>query len=215
MGDDPDELGLAIDAEPAAHLESDGTLGEMECLVARLRGGDRVAAAEFVREYGDLIRRRIRGKLGTSMRRLFDSQDILSTVSRRLDRYVRNGRVQATNESQLWSLVFKIAEVAVVDRVRAYQRLKLAEGEDSPIARELVRRMDQAETTEPESSELVLEQVYAKLPSAADRELLTLWLADVPMFRIAEAMNTTPAAARQRWQSVREKLKKGFANGEF
>ncbi len=35
------------------------------------------------------------------MRRLFDSQDILSTVSRRLDQYVQAGKVQAASMGQV------------------------------------------------------------------------------------------------------------------
>ena len=213
MGDFTTELGTAITDEQASFADPVVALGEMDGLVRRLREGDRVAAAEFVREYGDLIRRRIRGKLGSSMRRLFDSQDILSTVTRRLDRYVRSGRVRAVDEAQLWSLVFKIAEVAVVDRLRAFERLKAVEGEDSPVARELLTRMERAENTEPHGSELVLEQVYSTLSSPADRELLTLWLADTPMFRIAAALNTTPAAVRQRWQAVRTRLKRDLEAG--
>ena len=215
MGDVAAELGPAIAEQQGPGAESDGALGEMSCLVDRLRRGDREAAAEFVREYGDLIRRRIRGKLSSSMRQLFDSQDILSTITRRLDRYVRNGRVRAVDEAQLWSLVFKITEVAVVDRMRAYERLKAVEGEDSPIAQALLSRMDEAEQAEPNSSELVLEQVYSTLSNPIDRELLTLWLADTPMFRIAAMLNTTPGAIRQRWQALRTRLKRGLEAGEL
>jgi hypothetical protein len=201
--------------EQARGAAARADLGDLEGLITRMRGGDREAAARFLVEYGDLIRRRIRGKLGTGMRRLYDSQDILSTVSRRLDRYVRNGQVQAASAEQLWSLVFKMAETAVIDRVRAYKRLQAAEGEDGTIARELLTRMDRAESNEPEGAELVLERVYCSLGSDADRELLVLWLADMPLFRIAETTGSTPAAIRQRWKAIRERLKVRIAAGEL
>jgi DNA-directed RNA polymerase specialized sigma24 family protein len=213
MGDFAPELGPAIAEEQGSGAEVAGDVGEVGGLIARMRAGDRDAAAELVREYGDLIRRRIRGKLNSSMRRLFDSQDILSSVSRRLDRYVRSGRVDAVDQAQLWSLVFKIAEVTVVDRARAFERLNAVEGEDSPVAHELLRRMERAERAEPNGSEIVLEKAYLSLASPDDREMLTLWLADTPMFRIAETLRITPAAARQRWRAVRSHLKHNLESG--
>src|SRR5690606_30935513 len=103
-------------------------------LLERMRRGDRDAAAEFLVGYGPLIRRRIRGKLGAAMRRLFDSQEILSTVGRRLDAFVNAGRLEATTTPQLWGLVIRIAENALIEKARVVQSLKAREGEDSPFA---------------------------------------------------------------------------------
>src|ERR1051325_8138362 len=62
-----------------------GADGRMVSLLERMKRGDRVAAAEFIADNASRIRRRFRGKLGPDVRRLFDSQDLVSTVSRRLD----------------------------------------------------------------------------------------------------------------------------------
>lgn len=184
-------------------------------LLARMRAGDRQAAALFLSNYGDLIRRRVRGKLGASVRRMFDSLDILSTVGRRFDRYVRDGKLQAVDEPQLWSLLFRMAEAAVVDKVRAVKRLQLAEGEDGPIARELLARIDSAERGGASGADIVLERALGALPFDEDRSILTLWLADWPLFRIAEALGTTPAAVRQRWRAIRELLREKLDAGEL
>lgn len=184
-------------------------------LLGRMRAGDRQAAASFLTDYGDLIRRRVRGKLGASVRRMFDSMDILSTVGRRFDRYVRDGKLQAVDEPQLWSLLFRMAEAAVIDKVRVVKRLQLAEGEDGPIARELLARIHAAERGESDGAELVLEKALAALRSEDDRSILTLWLADWPLFRIAEALGTTPAAVRQRWRAIRVLLRERLDNGEL
>jgi DNA-directed RNA polymerase specialized sigma24 family protein len=184
-------------------------------LLTRMRAGDRQAAALFLSGYGDLIRRRVRGKLGASVRRMFDSLDILSTVGRRFDRYVRDGKLQAVDEPQLWSLLFRMAEAAVVDKVRAVKRLQLAEGEDGPIARELLARIDSAERGGASGADIVLEKALGALPFDDDRSILTLWLADWPLFRIAEALGTTPAAVRQRWRAIRELLREKLDAGEL
>ena len=184
-------------------------------LLTRMRSGDRDAAASFLVNYGDLIRRRIRGKLGASVRRMFDSMDILSTIGRRFDRYVRDGKLQAVDEPQLWALLFHMAEAAVIDKVRMVKRLQIAEGEDGAIARELLARIQSAENSASDGAEIVLERALAALRSDDDRTVLTLWLADWPLFRIAEAMGITPAAARQRWHSIRLLLKDKLDAGEL
>lgn len=184
-------------------------------LLARMRAGDRDAAASFLVNYGDLIRRRVRGKLGASVRRMFDSMDILSTIGRRFDRYVRDGKLQAVDEPQLWALLFRMAEAAVIDKVRIVKRLQIAEGEDGAIARELLQRIEAAENRADEGAEIVLEKALAALRTDDDRTVLTLWLADWPLFRIAEAMGITPAAARQRWHSIRILLKQKLDDGEL
>ena len=56
-----------------------------EKLISRIHGGDREAVAQYVMTLEPLIRRRISGKLGPRMRRVFDSQDIFSTVLRRVE----------------------------------------------------------------------------------------------------------------------------------
>jgi DNA-directed RNA polymerase specialized sigma24 family protein len=184
-------------------------------LLTRMREGDRDAAASFLANYGDLIRRRVRGKLGASVRRMFDSMDILSTIGRRFDRYVRDGKLQAIDEPQLWSLLFRMAEAAVIDKVRIVKRLQIAEGEDGAIARELLARIEAAERHENDGAEIILEKALAALRSDDDRTVLTLWLADWPLFRIAEAMGIAPATARQRWHSIRVLLKEKLEAGEL
>jgi hypothetical protein len=73
---------------------------DFDALLARMRAGDRDAAAAFVTRYGTRIRRRLRGKMSPSIRRLFDSQELMSTVARRLDAFVRSGRLAAVSEGQ-------------------------------------------------------------------------------------------------------------------
>lgn len=179
-------------------------------LLARMRAGDREAACLFVSEFGEVIRRRVRGKLGRGMRRLFDSQEILSTLSRRLDRYVRDGQVRAGDTPQLWGLVFKMVDAALVDKARVYSRLRGIEGEDSEFARSALRKFHEKENQGDEGVELEIDAAFRCLRSDADRELLAMWLNDVPFTQIAALLNTTPDAARQRWKSIRTHLRSAW-----
>ncbi|MBC7836083.1 MAG: sigma-70 family RNA polymerase sigma factor [Phycisphaerales bacterium] len=179
----------------------------LEFLASRMRSGDREAVAAFVSEYGPLIRRRVRGKLSAATRRLFDSQEILSTLSRRLDLYVRAGRLEATSESQLWALVFKMADAALIDKVRVTQRLRSVEGEDSPLAAAMLARFDRSARRSSDGPEFELDELLRSLPTAADRQLLSLWLLGNSLKVIGEHLGVPADTARQRWHTLRERLR--------
>ncbi|MBX3356961.1 MAG: hypothetical protein KF745_00890 [Phycisphaeraceae bacterium] len=175
-------------------------------LLRRMRLGDREAAAAFMGRHAVLIRTRYRHKLGRAMRRLFDSQELLSTVSRRLDLYVRSGRLEAATEAQLWALVFRIADNSLADKVRIFRRLRDTEGEDSEFARGLADRIKQHDRS-PEGSEEEIDRLLRSLASATDREILSQWLGGSSLAEIADSMGLSPEAARKRWQRIRELLK--------
>jgi DNA-directed RNA polymerase specialized sigma24 family protein len=182
-------------------------------LVRRMRSGDRQAAAEFMVEYGPLLRRRVRGKLGAAMRRLFDSQEILSTVGRRLDRYVRVGGLEAESPGQLLQLVFRMAEGAVVDKVRVFKRLERVEGEDSQFAQRISSRLHDADADTPDGAVINLDAAMRSLTSDIDRQILSMWLNGTQHSVIAWDLGMTPAAVRQRWKTIRDRLKESLQLG--
>lgn len=185
----------------------------IEELLTRMRNGDREAAAAFITRYSSRLRRRIRGKLDPAMRRLFDSQEILSTVSRRLDQYVRNGRIQAIHEGQLWSLIFKIADHALIDKVRVFEHLKNIEGSDSTFAQDVLRQLEQAErqpTARGGGAEIEIEQAMSALPDGTDREILAMWLMGRAHADIAEQLDMASTGVRKRWQNIKQKLRTHF-----
>lgn len=182
-------------------------------LVTRMRAGDREAAAQFMVDYGPLLRRRVRGKLGAAMRRLFDSQEILSTVGRRLDRYVRVGGLEAESPGQLLQLVFRMAESAVIDKIRVFKRLERVEGEDSHFAQELGTRLHDADHDQDEGAVISLDGALRSLSSETDRQILTMWLNGTQHAVIAWDLGMTPAAVRQRWKTIRDRLKESLKLG--
>ena len=186
------------------------TSNEVERLLRRMRDGDREAAAIFITHFDSRIRRRIRGKLNPAMRRLFDSQDILSTVGRRLDLYVRSGSLEASSERQLWALVFRMATNAVIDKSRMYRRLQKAEGPDGQFAQELLRRLRQAESQSTSSVEIELENALGMFKDDIDRDILSQWLNGFRLNEIAMAIGMAPTGVRKRWQKIRERLQERF-----
>lgn len=192
----------------------DVTDGEVIALLERMRSGDREAASQFVMRYGDRIRRRMRMKLSPSMRRLFDSAEILSTVARRLDLVVMEQRLGAENEGQLWSFLRRMADNALIDKGRLFTRLQKLEGEEGPFAREMLHRLSSAEEKEHDGALVEIDEALRSLDSPDDRQMLAMWLADVPHVQIAEQLNISHAAARKRWQMIRKRLQERFAQRE-
>lgn len=186
--------------------KSDPVGSTVNQLLEAMGRGDRDAAAEFVTRYGPLIRRRIRGKLRASMRRLFDSQDILSTLSRRLDRYVHSRQFEARSEAELWSLVYTIAERSVVEKAIIWRALTKKEG---GFARQMSFG---TKTTElPDQLDLTadgeLEQLLGSIPLAVDRQIARLWAIGKTSEEIGSETGLSASDVRQRWQRTKTQLR--------
>lgn len=182
-------------------------------LLERVRQGDREAGAAFIRKYGSRIRRRVRGKLSPAMRRLFDSQEILSTVARRLDALVATGQIHAVSDGQVWSLVFTIAENSLVEKARVYRGLRAKEGEDSALAERILARLRESEREHSDGPELEIDRALRSLGDRVDREILSLWLMGRDASSIAIAVDMSPSAVRKRWERIREQLRDTYLHG--
>jgi RNA polymerase sigma factor (sigma-70 family) len=180
-------------------------------VLARIRGGDRHAAAAFVMENQDFIRRRYRQRLGLRLRRLIDSQDLVSTIARRLDACVLGKGVVAKDEAQLWALIFRIGDNALIDRRRVLARLEQVEGPDSEIAREWRCRMARAERARPDGALMEVDRMLRLLASEVDRQILSLWLAGLEHNQIAEELGLSPTNVRQHWARICARLRADYA----
>ncbi len=183
---------------------------ELPALLDRMRAGDRQAAATFLSRFGARIHRRVSGKLGSAMRRLFDSQEIMSTVARRLDQFVRAGRVEAGSIGELWSLVVQIADHSLAEKARVFRALERREGEDGPFADLVRQRMRAAEIRASDGPEIEVDRALRHLSDPCDREILSLWLTGHSHVQTAELMGMAPTAIRKRWQGIREQLRNYF-----
>ena len=177
--------------------------------IDRIRTGDRGAAAAFLTENQAMIRRRYRHKLGRAMRRLCDSQELVSTIARRFDRLVYDKAVRAESERQLWALIFAIGDNALADKGRIVQRLEQVEGPDSDIAREWRIRLARAERNRSDGMEGELDDMLRRLDDPMDRQVLTLWLMGFEHPAIAQEFGIEAVTVRKRWERIRKKLRAG------
>lgn len=180
-------------------------MGDLDALVERVRAGDREAFAIFLQRYGERIRARVRLRLSPSVRRLADSQDMLSTVARRLDRFVRDGRIRASGADELFSLVMTTAHNAILEKHRLVRRLQRVEGPDASWARPLITALrddDAAAALDP-----LIDEALNALSSDTDRAILSRWLAGDTLAASGAAVGLSADATRQRWRSMRLTLR--------
>lgn len=179
-------------------------------LLERASHGQRDAAAQLALEYGPAVRRRIRGKLSPRLRRLFDSEDILATVLRRLDGYVASGAMRVVSEQQFIQLLGRISEAAVIDKARLLERLDRVEGKDAPLAHALRARMRDERPT-PDEEDGTIGAALSALHDHVDRQILWLWLTGQDHASMGCSVGLSTVAVRKRWMRIRAQLRKALA----
>jgi len=170
----------------------------LEAITERMRHGDRAAVAEFLARHGPAIRARVRHTLSRRLRRVFDSEDILSTVSRRLDALVADRRLEASEAAQVWALIYAIARHATWEKVRGERRQDAAV--DGAALSFEGRRATQADRSEVAES---IDGLHALVTDPTDRELLRLRGHGCSHEQAATALDLEPAAVRMRWSRLR------------
>lgn len=171
---------------------------------------DRSTLAALVQQHGPLIRARIRRKLSPGMRRLFDSQDVLSTLFRRVDLLASKGELRASSEAQLVALLVRIADNAVVDRARVINKLNRVEGVDRAWSSSLSSRI--AESPDDDASSEVLAAAFEALEDTEDRTILDMWLNDTPLDAIAQILDRPASTVRWKWGKIRSTLHQTLVN---
>lgn len=152
--------------------------------------------AAFVSAQGPLLLRRIRRKLSPSARDLFDSQDVFSTMLRRVDKLAAQGRLRAESEAQLVALLTAIVDHAVIDRARISERKKRVERRAAQSARADRKSVVPEDSLATHSQLDVLNQL---ITDPADRELLRLRLQGASFSNISEATGKPEGTLRWRW----------------
>ena len=185
-----------------------GLAGLNDAALARLvANGDREAAAEFVRRNEGLIRARHRWRLRRQPERLADTDDLLSTVTRRVDRVVATGRLLATGPGRLFEFVNRVAERASLEIVRRSRRS--------------YRKHLQADAPAGRTSQVELEHSARSLFESAglserDQLIVRLRMNGTSHRQIASHVGITEGLARERYRLAVRKLsrKVQFAEGE-
>lgn len=169
----------------------------------------RAQAAELILSARPALESRIHQLLGRNARRITDTQEILSTVLRRVDRVICKGEFRQNHTQAFYKFVHTVLERAVLEKARASGRLN---------AREVASIIDEVmqETglvTRHHLSEAA-DQINSVLSDSIDREIVHLRGRGLTHAEIARSLELEPAAVRQRWLRIRSKARRMLGQGD-
>lgn len=171
--------------------------------------GDRSALAAFVMAHEGTIRGIARRKLTRRTRAVFDSDDVLATVLRRIDGLAERHGIRATSEGEIVSLILTIAENAANSKSRLIELARARLVEDREFSLLLVERLNACADNE-DASEFIL-RMYASLSDSDARVLFLLRMRGIEHRVVAQMLGISAEACRQRWKKIRDDLVARFA----
>lgn len=184
---------------------------EAAALLARIRAGDRNAAAQFVLRFGPVLRQRFRNRLGDGLRRLMDSADLVSSVARRLDAAVADHRAWFESEAELWAFLHKLATAVIADKARVLARLRRAEAEEQRWARPMLSELQSSDDRSSDPFDRTVDRALRSLQNDGERRVLSLWLMGMSHGQIAVETDSSAGTVRQQWHRIRGRLAQEFA----
>jgi DNA-directed RNA polymerase specialized sigma24 family protein len=173
----------------------------------------RQALAEFVLKNQERVRAVARRKLSPRTRAACDSEDVLSSVLRRLDDMARRGVFQPRSEPELWALIKSIARNTALSRTRLIEGMRNRLTEDGPYAYEVLKRLNACETDD--EATLLVYRMMMSLKDATDRQIMGLLFRGARHKAIATLLGISEEASRQRWLVIRRDLSGRFESGVF
>jgi hypothetical protein len=173
----------------------------------------RAAIAEYVLGNKERVCAIARQKIPRSTRPTLDSEEILSSVLRRLDLMVVRNTLRPHSEAELWGLIEAIIHNTTISKSQliATARKHLTEG--GPFAYEFLRRLNTCR--DDDEAGVLVTRMLMSLRKAEDRQLFCLIYRGAAHKAAAAFLGISEQASRQRWMAVRRDLEARFAEGAF
>lgn len=159
------------------------------------------------------IRALARKRLTQKTRSVYDSEDVFSSVLRRLDGLAAGGALRPVCEAELWALVKQIALNTAVSKTRLIERAKSLLTEDGPLAYEVVRRLNACNGDD--EAALLIHRMFEALETSAERQILGLLMRGASHRVVAQLLGISEEASRQRWMAIRRRLLAWCRSGEI
>lgn len=169
--------------------------------------------ARFVLRHESTIRQIARRKLTQATKAVFDSEDVMASVLRRMDKLAHDGALRPRSEGELWALIRTIASNTAVSRTRMMERARILLTEDGSYAYDFVQRLN-ACSTDDEAHLLVL-RMAGSFSSERSRHIFLMRVRGASHAAIAALLNITDGSCRQQWLQMCKELKAAFSGGTF
>ena len=174
----------------------------------------RDALAAFIMAHEDQIRAVARRKLTQATRLVYDSEEVLSSVLRRLDALAHRGGLVPSNEHELLAFIKAVARNTAVSRTRLIEFMRNRLTEDGPYAYELLKRLNACQ--DDDEATVLLNRMMLSLKDATDRQMLALVHKGATHKAIADLLKLPSVeASRQRWMRIRRQLCEAFEGGQL
>lgn len=164
---------------------------------------DRESVAKLLIEQRAVIRRRLSRMIPGSARALFDTDEVFSTICRRLDQMMASGHVQFRTEDGPLRMAQVVGRRIVASRWRDWVTWLRHRERPGLRPRELDDSVDESIPEDPEHGAVL--GALSGL-SSQDHALLQARLAGANWDQVATMLGITSGAARQRLQAIRLKL---------
>ena len=191
-----------------AELKPSEPNDDFVALLARVRGGDELAAGELVLRYERAVLRAVRSRLGQNLRRAMDSMDVVQSVHQSLLLGLRSQRFDMDSPGQLIALAVVMVQRKIARHWRKIKRLP-TQGETAGSSGGTP--LNGISSDEPPPADLavagdLLEHFLAQLGDF-DRRLVELKLEGYSSVEAAAALGRQPAFIRMRWSRLRQLLR--------
>jgi RNA polymerase sigma-70 factor (ECF subfamily) len=178
-------------------------------LIARVRQGDEQAAAELVRQYEGIIRRRARRLLGPALRVHLDSVDVAQSVNRTLLIGLRRAAFAVSTPDELTRLALTLVRRKVARHWRRRKReaecRQLTSGSGQAGIHAAARAGERHAATDALQLEETAREVLERL-EGVDRQLVELRLEGYTTAEAARKLGLSPAFLRSRLSRLRKRL---------
>lgn len=174
---------------------------------------DRKAVAEYLVVHAERIRSVARRKLSAATRSVYDSEEVFSSVLRRVDTLVEKGQLHPRSEAELWALVEAIARNNAINRTKLIERARNLLTQEGPYVYELLKRLNFYASDD--EAHVLVYRMLACLPEEVDRRILGLYMRGASHAAIASLLHITVEASRQRWMRIRRELEARFQKGDL
>jgi len=178
-------------------------------LIRRVRAGDSAAAAELVRQYEPEIRRtiRVRLRLDSRMRRLFDSMDVCQSVLASFFTRAALGQFDIDQPGQVLKLLVSMARTKLAEQVRRHHRQRRDQRRREDMEPEALAAVA-AETATPSSAvanEELLNEIR-RLLNDEERNIAELRGAGIDWAEIARELGGTPDGRRMQYARALDRV---------
>ncbi len=136
-----------------------------------------------------------------------NTDEIMSTAWRRVDKAIASGRLEAKSDEQFFAFVHGVIRRAILEKARAGRRMTKRE-QVAHVLREQIRKPDSQDKSD---KLLKVYRLGEMIRNPVDREIILLKGRGHSYPVIAELMKMDPAAVRMRWTRIRKRVREHLA----